>query len=64
LAQAKKVIDETGRPAAGGRRMLQNWEINPALSGVRDEEGLGQLSEAEQASWKKFWSHVAESSRL
>jgi serine/threonine-protein kinase len=38
--------------AQGG---LLNWRRSAALAGVRGEEALGKLPEAERAEWRKFW---------
>jgi serine/threonine-protein kinase len=39
-------------------KVLQHWQRNPALAGVRDEKGLVQLPEAERAAWQQFWAEV------
>jgi len=37
---------------------LRNWRSDPALAGVRDEEGLAQLPPAERAAWGELWAEV------
>ena len=37
---------------------LRHWQRNRDLAGVRDEESLAKLSDAEQQSWREFWSEV------
>jgi tetratricopeptide (TPR) repeat protein len=38
--------------------LLQHWQADPDLAGVRDQAALAKLPEAEQAAWRKFWSDV------
>jgi serine/threonine-protein kinase len=39
-------------------RALRNWRSDPALAGVRDEEGLAKLPPAERAAWGELWAEV------
>jgi tetratricopeptide (TPR) repeat protein len=44
----------------GGLRTqaLRHWRADTALAGVRDEEGLGKLPQAERAAWAGLWVEV------
>jgi tetratricopeptide (TPR) repeat protein len=39
-------------------RMLQHWQADPDLTGVRDAAGLAKLPDAEREAWKAFWADV------
>ena len=39
-------------------RLLAGWGRDPELAGVRDEERLAKLPEAEAAAWRAFWGEV------
>jgi serine/threonine-protein kinase len=39
-------------------RALRSWRSDPALAGVRDDEGLAKLPPAERAAWAEFWAEV------
>src|SRR5205085_12541466 len=58
LAAWAKVAD---RPDARQRlrRTLDHWRGDPDLAGVRDEEFLTKLPEAEPEAWRKLWADVA-----
>ncbi len=58
LALAEKTI-KGGPPAeaAQARGVLQNWQTNVRLDGLRDPE-LARLPEAEQPAWRQFWADV------
>jgi serine/threonine-protein kinase len=40
-------------------RNLRHWLTDTDFAGVRGPEGLAQLPEAEQQSWRKLWDDVA-----
>jgi tetratricopeptide (TPR) repeat protein len=44
----------------GSRRAqaLRSWRADKALAGVRDEEGLAKLPQAERAAWRALWAEV------
>jgi tetratricopeptide (TPR) repeat protein len=37
---------------------MQHWRKDRDLAGVRDQEGLAKLPEAERAEWRKLWAEV------
>jgi tetratricopeptide (TPR) repeat protein len=41
------------------RKVLNHWRTHDALSGVRDENALGMLPEAERREWNQLWAEVA-----
>ncbi|MFI5458071.1 MAG: tetratricopeptide repeat protein [Isosphaerales bacterium] len=43
-----------------GRAMLQHWQRDSDLAGVRDPQALNNLSAQEQEAWRKLWADVAE----
>jgi tetratricopeptide (TPR) repeat protein len=42
------------------RKMLQHWQSNTDLAGVRDAPGLQKLSAEEQEAWRQQWADVAQ----
>jgi tetratricopeptide (TPR) repeat protein len=38
--------------------VLENWEADPDLAGVRDPEALAKLPEAERKGWESLWTDV------
>lgn len=50
--------EEQARPALEGA--LRKWQRTPDLAGVRDEQALAQLPEAEARAWRDLWRGVAE----
>jgi tetratricopeptide (TPR) repeat protein/tRNA A-37 threonylcarbamoyl transferase component Bud32 len=38
---------------------LRHWRKDPDLAGVRDQEALAKLPEAERKEWAKFWAEAA-----
>jgi tetratricopeptide (TPR) repeat protein len=40
--------------------VLEHWQSDPDLAGVRDVKGLGQLPKEAQADWHKLWSDADE----
>src|SRR5262249_59386732 len=45
------------RPVLAG--VLRGWQRFPDLAGVRDDEALARLPEAEVQAWRDFWKAVA-----
>jgi len=45
------------------RQALQDWQTDPALAGVRDQDALAKLPEDEQDAWRKLWADVDACSR-
>jgi hypothetical protein len=43
---------------AGLLQMLQQWQREPALAGVRDDAALLKLPEAEQPNWRTLWAEL------
>jgi tetratricopeptide (TPR) repeat protein len=43
---------------AAVRQMMQHWQKDVAFAGVRDQEALAKLPEAERAAWQKLWAEV------
>jgi hypothetical protein len=39
--------------------LLQQWQKDPNLAGLRDDKALSMLPEAERDAWKKLWADVA-----
>jgi serine/threonine-protein kinase len=39
-------------------RMLQHWQADPDLAGVRDKAGLAKLPDTERVAWEKLWADV------
>jgi serine/threonine-protein kinase len=42
------------------RKTLQHWRQDPDFAGVRGEEALAKLPEAERAAWQQFWADVEQ----
>jgi hypothetical protein len=42
------------------RKILQHWQNDNALAGVRDAAALMKLPAAEREAWRKLWADVAE----
>jgi serine/threonine-protein kinase len=40
--------------------VLERWQSDPDLAGVRDKKALAQLPKEAQADWQKIWSDVDE----
>ncbi len=57
-AEALKGQDPKDRRPA--LTQLQHWLVDPDLAGVRNEEPIAKLPEAEQEPWRKLWADVAD----
>jgi tetratricopeptide (TPR) repeat protein len=42
------------------RQALKHWQKDPDLAGVRDQEALAKLPEAERKEWARLWDEVAD----
>jgi len=59
LAAWTKVIEagpDQGRAAAA---ILEHWQEDSDLAGVRDQEALEKLPETERKDWRELWAEVA-----
>jgi hypothetical protein len=55
-----KVLDSNQPQARTAvQQVLQHWQKNPGLAGIRDAEELAKLPPDEQRACKKLWSDVA-----
>jgi hypothetical protein len=41
-------------------RNMQHWRADPAIAGVRDEQALARLPEAERQQWQKLWNDAGD----
>jgi hypothetical protein len=39
-------------------KMLQHWQADSDLAGIRDPEALAKLPEAERKEWQALWAEV------
>jgi hypothetical protein len=60
LALADLLTGGNPEVAAAVRQRLQHWLQDPDLAGVRDQDALEMLPEAERQQWQKLWVDVAE----
>jgi serine/threonine-protein kinase len=51
------------QPASERAAMLRRWQADEGLAGVRGEQALRALPEAERASWDDFWYEVRKQLR-
>jgi tetratricopeptide (TPR) repeat protein len=56
----KHLAGGDARARAAAREMLQHWQRDPDLAGVRDPAALARLPAAEQAAWRKLWAEVEQ----
>jgi serine/threonine-protein kinase len=55
-----KMVDKGSPPERlRVQRTLQHWQKDPDLAGLRDEEPLSRLPEAQRRQWQKLWAEVA-----
>src|SRR5262249_5482356 len=57
-AWSKAVENDPPRELVGVIKTLRGWEADAVLALVRDEPGLANLPEAEQADFRTLWSGV------
>jgi tetratricopeptide (TPR) repeat protein len=58
LADLTKIADKLdARPYV--RKVMQHWQADTDLAGVRDATALAKLPAAERADWQKIWADVA-----
>jgi hypothetical protein len=41
------------------QKTLNHWRHDADFAGVRDEDALAKLPQAEQEGWRRLWSDVA-----
>jgi serine/threonine-protein kinase len=41
-------------------KWIKNWLVDPDFAGVRGEEALAKLPEAERPAWRQLWADLAE----
>jgi tetratricopeptide (TPR) repeat protein len=58
LAELTRQVASNPKAAATVRRTLQQWQSDPDLAGVRDEQALAPLPQVERQSWQQFWFEV------
>jgi eukaryotic-like serine/threonine-protein kinase len=59
LAASKAILDSGTAPQrAGVARRLSRWEVDPALTAIRDEPALSALPEAERRPLRELWDGV------
>jgi tetratricopeptide (TPR) repeat protein len=64
LDDLKRIAQTGGEKArATVRELLIQRQRSPELAGVRDEEALARLPEAEVRTWRDFWARVAALAR-
>jgi tetratricopeptide (TPR) repeat protein len=49
---------EPGKAGPAAAQTLQHWLEDPDFSGVRGEQAVGRLPEAERGDWQKLWQEV------
>jgi serine/threonine-protein kinase len=59
-AWAKELAKNTPEARAAVREMMQHWQTDADLAGVRGPEALAKLPEVERRDWQKLWSDVAD----
>jgi hypothetical protein len=42
------------------QKTLAHWQQDQDLAGVRDQDALAKLPEAERKAWRKLWTDVAD----
>jgi Flp pilus assembly protein TadD len=57
LAARTKLVSAP-KSAPTVREVLDDWQRDPDLAGVRDSDGLARLPEEERAAWRQFWAEV------
>jgi tetratricopeptide (TPR) repeat protein len=60
LAAAAQTV-KTGRSRANYAvcEMLDYWQVERDLAGIRDEDALANLPEGERSAWRAFWKNVS-----
>jgi hypothetical protein len=59
LAASMAIVDSGTAPQrAGVARRLSRWQVDPALTSIRDEPALSALPEAERRSLRGLWDGV------
>src|SRR5262249_10142561 len=55
-----QLLDKAPGKAPHAANILQPWQVDADLSGVRGPEALARLPEPERQPWQKLWGDVAE----
>jgi tetratricopeptide (TPR) repeat protein/tRNA A-37 threonylcarbamoyl transferase component Bud32 len=55
---SKQLEDADAKTRKAVHQTLQHWQKDADLAGVRGEEALAKLPEAERAAWQQFWAEV------
>jgi hypothetical protein len=59
LAAGSKVLEKATLQARQSvSRTLRHWQVDPDLAGVRDQDALKSLPDAEQKGWRTLWAEV------
>jgi tetratricopeptide (TPR) repeat protein len=56
----QRLADGTPADRQVTRTMLQHWQVDTNLAGVRDAAALKKLPDKEHEAWRQLWSDVAE----
>jgi serine/threonine-protein kinase len=60
LIQWSKLLENDPKQARARVQQLKQWQKDAALAGVRGEEALARLPEAERQEWQRLWAEVAQ----
>jgi serine/threonine-protein kinase len=58
VLRAKQLTSDKPPERQAAQKALQHWQKDPDLAGVRDQEPLAKLPEAERKEWAKLWAEV------
>ena len=59
-ARRQQIAGGRAEQARESREKLHSWQTDPHLARVRKRNFLDKLPEPEQASWREFWTQVAQ----
>jgi tetratricopeptide (TPR) repeat protein len=57
---AREMAKNTPEARTAVREMMQHWQSDADLAGVRGPEALAKLPQAERPPWQKLWGDVAD----
>jgi hypothetical protein len=57
-ARARQLRSWLTREKDQARQALRLWQTNSDLAGLRDQEALAQLPEAEREAWRQLWADL------
>jgi hypothetical protein len=60
LETVGRLLKRTPEKAPAFVQAMKHWLSDPDLAGVRQQQALAKLPEAEQQAWQKLWSDVAD----